>query len=70
LYECETAEAGQYIFSPLTESEQVGWRIVLTSYGLGNREIVVEFPEGKIRFPLLAKSFTAALGPNQLHAQG
>jgi len=49
-------------FSPLTEREQVGWHIVLTSYGLGNRAIVVAFPAGKIRFPLLVKSFNSGSG--------
>jgi hypothetical protein len=57
-------------FSPLTESEEVGRHIVLTSYGLGNRGIVAAFLAGSIIFPLLVKTSTAALGPNQLPAHG
>jgi cytochrome bd-type quinol oxidase subunit 2 len=45
------------------KSEQAGWRhIVLTSYGLGSRGIVVAFLAGSERFPLLVKSFDSGSG--------
>jgi len=58
-------------FSPMTESEGARWHIVLTSYGLGNREIVVWIPGGVSTFSSSCRKLQQELwGPTSFLLKG